>query len=523
MNALAVLYGGALAPQAFAPAFGGKSALNLALEKAASFPGVSRTALLVREDLDLGGLVPPPGDFQVIPAPAWTRRRLLETLSRLAEGFGLTYYAWADCPFLDAALTASVTARHTRYAAEYSYADGWPYGFAPELLAPGTAGILAKIDADGQEPVERDTIFTVLQKDINAFDIETEIAPVDLRGHRLTLAADSRRNLLLLTRFFNAGRTAAGDAEGLITGHPDFLRTLPAFYPIQVTEACPQSCAFCPYPQSGKHGAVMPPETFETLLEEIAAFSEDAVIDISLWGDVALHPQREALIRAVLARPALSLIVETAGIGWKTETLESLATEAKRAGRRENGMAPLAWIVSLDTMNAERYAEIRGPGFAEAVDCAKKLGGLFPGDAYVQAVRTQGAEDDIEQFYRYWKTAAEAAAAAETAVAASAAGTPKIIIQKYDDFCGALPALQASDLSPVTRQPCWHIMRDMPILIDGTVPACRERGAESILGNACTEPLETIWARGTALYQQHGERVYTGPCAGCDEYYTYNF
>jgi spiro-SPASM protein len=155
------------------------------------------------------------------------------------------------------------------------------------------------------------------------------------------------------------------------------------------------------------------------------------------------------------------------------------------------------------------------------VECARKLLAFFPKDAYVQAVRTVGAEDDIEQFYRSWKEAAPSGAA-------------NIIIQKYDDFCGALERKQASDLSPVRRQPCWHIMRDMPVLIDGTAPLCREdietlkgRGSgvvsRNILGNVFTDSLEAIWERGKPFYTGQCGQQYDGMCAGCDEYYTYNF
>jgi spiro-SPASM protein len=137
----------------------------------------------------------------------------------------------------------------------------------------------------------------------------------------------------------------------------------------------------------------------------------------------------------------------------------------------------------------------------------------------VQAVRTAGAEDDVEKFYRYWKEAAP--------------GTGNIIIQKYDDFCGMLPRKQASDLSPVQRQPCWHLMRDMPILLDGTVPLCREQIAAAkdqsngiVIGNALTESLDNIWELGQSYYTEQSNPIskkYNSLCMGCDEYYTYNF
>jgi spiro-SPASM protein len=134
----------------------------------------------------------------------------------------------------------------------------------------------------------------------------------------------------------------------------------------------------------------------------------------------------------------------------------------------------------------------------------------------VQAVRVKEQEEDTEKFYRYWKEAAPFKEA-------------NIIIQKYDDFCGALEKKQASDISPVIRKPCWHIMRDIPVLTDGAVPLCREdlsslkNASERILGNVFTESLESIWQKGEQYYKEQCKNKYTGLCERCDEYYTFNF
>jgi spiro-SPASM protein len=536
MKALTVLYGGDLHSQALEPVFSGKNSLSLALEGARRFPGTEKLILLAKEDFSFTG-TPPVSGLELIKAPAWTKRSLLETLSACSAGFDLSYFAWADCPFLDPVLAGALADRHLRYAAEYSYADGWPGGFAPEILSPGTAGILAKILGDDGGPVERDALFSVIEKDINSFDIETEISPADLRQHRLTLAADSKRNLLLLKGFIRAaGKIGGGEilpaadqAERIIAEIPEILRTLPNFYAVQVSGPCPHSCALCPYPRFGGRGDIrerkdfLDPEIFGALLDKICAFSGDAVIDLSLWGELGLHPRKNRLIRMVLDRPELALVIETSGLGWRSGEAETLAEAAAGAAalpERINPLPPLSWIVSLDAFDPRRYGELRGPGFPEAAEFAKRLLGLFPGDAYVQALRTAGDEDEVEKFYRFWKEAAPG-------------GNANIIIQKYDDFCGYLPKKQASDISPVQRRPCWHLIRDMNILIDGTVPLCREElsafeGKGRILGNAFSESLETIWSRGGEYYRfqcpEPGKKPeYAGLCAGCDEYYTYNF
>ncbi|MDR2658907.1 MAG: spiro-SPASM protein, partial [Spirochaetaceae bacterium] len=452
----------------------------------------------------------------------------LEALARAGEGFDLSYFAWADTPFLDPELTKALVERHLRGAAEYSYADGWPDGLTPEILSPGTAGILAKINNGGEEPVMRDTIFTVLQKDINSFDIETEISPVDLRQRRITLAASSKRGLLLLRRLWDEGlayaESKAEAAARIITEKPYLSRTLPSFYPVQVVSACPQNCVLCPYTKSAGFKEInvleentiaengfsyMSPDDFSLLLDKIEDFSDDAVIDLSLWGELALHPQKNKLIKAVLQRPSLALVIETSGIGWKKTDFETIALENAAAVKpRKNGMPPLSWIISLDSNDEAVYQKTRGQGFIEAVENARSIISLFPKDTYVQALRTRGNEECIEKFYRFWK-----------------GENVNVIIQKYDSFCGVMPSLSAADLSPVKRCPCWHISRDMPILLDGSVPVCREAVCNKlpVLGSALKENLDAVWRRGEPLYEQQCAGNYNEICIKCDEYYTFNF
>ena len=553
MRALTFLYGGSLVSQAFEPVLNGISAFSLALKQAAAFPGSEKTILLAGEGEvpELSASCMAEQQVSLIQRPAWTVSELLKTLSEESAGFDFAYYAWADSPFLDPVLAGKIAERHTRFASEYSYADGWPGGMAPELINSSTAGILYKIAGeDGTGPVRRNSLFSVLQKDINSFDIETEISAVDLRHHRLLFSADSKRKLLLLERFdrfFLPGETAgyAGNIAGVIADHPEYLRTLPAFFPIQVSGSCPQnsvgSCSLCPYPQFGAKGGSVYERNdfldlpdFIKLLDKIQQFAGDGVIDLSLWGEFSLHPRREDFIQAVLDRPALSLLIETSGYGWTGLEIEKIAGQAAAAKPRFNGLPAVSWIVSLGPGDIPLGEPAGGPGHlqavreTEAVSFVKKLVSVFPREAeknsrvFVEAVRTAGAEDAIEKFYRAWKAAVFSASGNG---ALDGIG-PEVIIQKYDSFCGFLPQKQAVDLSPVERRPCWHLMRDFPVYIDGTVPLCREDlSAEcTILGNAFHEDLETIWKQGEQSYLLHCRKEYApGSCRICDEYYTFNF
>ncbi|HOV39774.1 MAG TPA: SPASM domain-containing protein, partial [Spirochaetales bacterium] len=74
------------------------------------------------------------------------------------------------------------------------------------------------------------------------------------------------------------------------------------------------------------------------------------------------------------------------------------------------------------------------------------------------------------------------------------------------------------------RFPCWHLKRDLYVLLDGSVPLCREDIKKTFIGgNLFQEGIETIWKRMDAVYREHIEGKYRPLCEKCDEYYTYNF
>jgi len=81
------------------------------------------------------------------------------------------------------------------------------------------------------------------------------------------------------------------------------------------------------------------------------------------------------------------------------------------------------------------------------------------------------------------------------------------------------------DLSPIERRPCWHLLRDFPVLLDGTVILGREDLGENApaQGNVFKEDPENIWKKGEAVYLSHCRKDYRETCKACDEYYSFNF
>jgi len=459
--------------------------------------------LVPREDiLVLGNGTPAATDLASSNKTVWTDADLVLALKEAAGRYDDIVYVYGDAPFLDSELTKKMLANHRTYFAEYTFADGYPYGLAPEIMKTRIVAPLEKLLKTPPSPLKRDTLFTLIQRDINAFDLETELSPEDQRLLRVSLTTDTKRNHLLCERI------AAEKAEGtaaiteLLGRKPEILRTLPAYIQVQIAEGCPQSCSMCPYPgfggdPRGKNGE-MPVELFGRIAEETAELCGDAVIGVSLRGEPSIHGRFEKIAEAVAKREGLKLLVETSGLGWKDETLKAVKD---LLGNR------VTWILSLDATDEAAYSALRGEGFREAMDRAKDLLALFPETTYVQAVRMKENEDALETFYRTWKEK-----------------TQNVIIQKYDWFSGFLEQKKVTDLSPLNRFPCWHLKRELTILIDGTVTLCREDiSKRHVLGKIGEAPLSEIWKRGNELYLDHLKKTYPDICGSCDEYYTYNF
>ncbi len=525
MGNLAVIDIVSLSPLAREPVFGGPSALERTLKWASELPEWQGTVLLAGRADELpegcqlisGQPSASGGKLRALVLDKWNEEELVRALmSAAAESFGETD-APAEALFFmrgDSALPDTQTSRvlwnlHYRYDAEYTFADGYPEGLVPQILSVQLPARLLPLARGREGGVVRDSLFEILRQDINAFDVETHLAPEDLRMERVSITCDTRRNRDIAEKLYAAGGVDAESLCRIIPENGRLLRSFPAYFPIQITDYSPQSVSYCPFalktdPRKG--GSFMESSRFISLCERIIDFAGDAVFSLSPAGEPAAHPDIENLIRGALKAgeragnpPVSRVLVETSGIGWKDGVLESLA--ADYSGGR------LMWILTMDASDEELYRRIRGEGLEEAEASARRLHRLFGRNFYLQAVRMEENEEHLETFYRKWQDEGV-----------------QVIIQKYNTFGGLLPNKQPADLSPLKRFPCWHLKRDMPVMLDGTVPASWVRTQwDKPAWNVFTHSLEEIWAAGETLYQQHVNGEYPGSCGACDEYYTFNF
>ena len=131
----------------------------------------------------------------------------------------------------------------------------------------------------------------------------------------------------------------------------------------------------------------------------------------------------------------------------------------------------------------------------------------IPDKLHVQATRMKDNEWELHEFFSHWDGTDGA----------------RPLIQKYNSFAGRLPDRRVVDLSPLRRVPCWHLQRDMTVLVNGDVPRCfQDLDGEGIRGNVFSDTITTVWEAGEAEFAAHGRAAYPEMCGRCDEYYTFN-
>ncbi len=478
----------------------GRTSFDAALDIAAKLPDSDKIVILAGEEFSQKG------PYKIVHPVGSDMKDLIGIFKEEVGDSENIFYFYGDTPLLDYSITERMYKNHLQYFASYTFADGYPYGMAPEILKKTVLDQLWALAEKNQIKITRKSIFELIQKDINSFDIETEISSIDQRMLRVSLTADTKRNFNQLCQIMEQLIGDGGvDEESIVTileKKQHLLRTEPSFVNVQITGGCPQACSYCPYPEIGgdvvSRTDEMTIEQWQMILSKVKNFSDDAVFSVSMWGEPAKHSSILGIVHALLEIENFSLIIETSGIGWDREVLKSIAKMAD--GR-------IDWILSMDAENPQVYKKLRGEGWDEVNKTALYLHELFPANLYIQSVRMEDQEEYLEKFYRGWKDRGF-----------------NVIIQKHDHFCGVLPDRRVTDLSPVKRFPCWHLKRDLNILIDGTVPMCREDIKNKyIKGNIFNDKLELIWNNGEGTYLEHLDGSYPELCRECDEYYTYNF
>lgn len=453
--------------------------------------------------VDDNGLKEVRGRFKgckIIRVDDWKLSAVFREIHEVCRTYEDAIYLYIDAPLIDVEITQRMLDLHQQEYAEYTYGEGFPEGVLPEILKVSLFPKLISLLKDDLSKIERNSIFSTLSKEINSFDIETYFSPQDLRLKRIKLFTSIKRNALLVERIVQKKGFGCSFEEfcKLIQKNPSLLRTVPSYVEAEITNETSGRCIYLPISYLKREKGRMDYENFKTAFDKIKRFAEDFYIAFSLLGEPLIHSGIKKFIEYVIADDDVNLILETDGAMFTPDFSDYI---------QELQASNLHIIFEVDAVRDETYRKIRDGRLDQVERYIRYLLSKTTQNIYVQMVRMDVNEHEMLEFFDIWEK--EGA---------------KVIIQKYNSYLNLLPSLSQSDLQPLERMCCWHLLRDMVIFCNGDVPRCKQdiNGAFH-LGNILQEEVSDIWKKGEIFYLKHCANDYDDYCRICDEYFTFNF
>ncbi len=410
---------------------------------------------------------------------------------------------YAGFPYVQKSLMRELRQLHAETNSDYTFADGYPIGLTTECLHARALAGLERLAKD--VPLTWDTLFTIISRDINAFDIETIVSPKDYRAMHACFTTETMHGYSVCKKLAMQG--AEDDVNSvlqLLDADRGILRTIPNYLRIEVTQSFDYLPSYAPlYPNAivddPQHKGDIPYiayDDFASLLDHIRRVNEDAIIEIGSYGEPSKHPNICQLLD-LLEENRLTTILVSSGLGWSEESLQYIGAA---------GYEYVSFAITIEGYDEQSYKIHRNASFLEARTCLLAFHAAYPNNTYVETVRMAEHEHDLLKWYTYW----------------TGLGT-KINIRKYNNFNNRLAQRKSADLSPLQRHVCWQLEREMTITCSGHVLQCtQDVDAANVVGNVFSDGLQKTWQALDSLYKEHLDGEYSRLCANCDEYYTFN-
>lgn len=410
------------------------------------------------------------------------------------------------CPLLDLELTKESIERHKKYFSQYSYSENLPEGLVPKVL---TREFLSSLpDSLGTD------VHAFFLKNINQYDVDIFFVPPDLRQYRLDFRISNFRSYSLVQKYLENSKNNSPpyqvnyeDILPLLEKNPAWFREFPSYIEWEIIQACEFKCTFCPrqdldLSQDGTQVSLQ--EATKFISDWSTQINSDFTIALGGNGEPFLHPHWKEIFERILVIPQLNeLIVETALYSHFSELKSWLSN------RSPQELAKLSFIVNFTTLKAEKYTKLYGQNMhLEILENIKSLKSILPPKSInVQMIKMLDVKEEIEEYFNFFEKLGI-----------------NVILQKYNSFAGKLKEKRVSDLTPIRREFCWHLTRDLYVNSDGSVAICKQSTKQN-LGNLKTESFSDLWKKGEDYFSKSFLRKHTeipAPCLQCDEWYTFN-
>jgi spiro-SPASM protein len=438
-------------------------------------------------------------------------------------------YFWEGLPmFVFEQAMDELAERHIRYMAHLSFYDNT--SLLPMLVSPAVVDMLPKYP-----PAPGSSLRSWAVRELNNLDVELDFLQPDLTQFRYSFFIEdawSERIRQSMEKCTTAG-PLMHDVHSFcqsLESHGPALSMAPHYLEVELTDKSNDTSIFRPHPAAGSERGEMNPEMFSRLLQEYSAIAAPrASVSLGGLGEPLLHSQWDRIVDTLADfRDRFEhVFLETDGLLLDDKRLQQLLAAL---GEK------LVVIFNVASLQEELYARLHGtePDRLAAIlanldHCIDTLGeeqALKMQRVVLEVIKLEANDEEIESIYeRYEKRC-------------------HILLQKYNSYAGCLEDLSPWDFAPLKRTFCWHLARDLNVTADGQVAFCKQtvlptrfrttgqnpagtEAAESsmaALNSNLSEGLASIWEKHQQAFAQNftGHLHTNPPCAGCDEWYTFN-
>jgi spiro-SPASM protein len=429
--------------------------------------------------------------------------RLLPPSESEDRDFDEIYIAYFNgiYPLLSLNSTKSLVDRHKKFISQYSYSENLPNGIVPILISREFISTL---------PDKSEISFhEFLLKNINNYDTEIYFESPDLRNIRLDFTLKDFRSIQLCNNLLNLNNEIEyKDILPTLQKNPSFLRSSPSYIELELYRGCNLSCTFCPRTTISldRDSTYFTKTEISKLLLDLNSFKDEFTICFGGMGEPLLHPELVEIIDEILNENVLKeLIIETA-LYPNTDNLFSYLKTLP-----ENKKSKIVIIVNLTTLKNNQYKNLYGTNANDLNDILNKVNLLKailnPKSLYVQMIKIKEIESEIEDYFNYFEKL-----------------DIQVLLQKYNSYASRMPEKRVSDLTPIKRDFCWHLARDLYIQSNGDVSACKQV-EDIVIGNIKNQTIQEIWNQNSKRFSYSFNDDYGKidlPCLKCDEWYTFN-
>lgn len=412
-------------------------------------------------------------------------------------------------PLLDIDLTKRIWERHKKYLSQYSYSENLPQGIVPRIL---TREFLVSLP-----PGLKQDSHSYFIKNINNYDVEIFYYPPDLRQYRLSfLPNDGRSSSFVRSILKDLPNDKYFTYDGVldrILAKPEMFRSAPSYIELEIYRGCELTCTFCPRQSmdNSDDGSYITLTQVKKLTSELDEFGSSYTIALGGMGEPLHHPNISEILNSLSSANHLTEVIIESALYLEPEKIDTILK-----GLNSTNLDKIHFIINLSTLKDDRYSKIYGKDLLGQVkeNINKLLTTLPKENISVQILKIKEVEDEVDAYFTYFEKQGI-----------------QIVFQKYNRFARLLPEKRVSDLTPLKREFCWHLARDLYINSDGSVSICKQYPKPvaniktEIIGNITTSSLEDIWNQGARHFHNSvlglHEKI-PAACLDCDEWYTFN-